>query len=33
MGTGEENSVHNIGKLITKLSAQFEEVQAFATIA
>ncbi len=31
IGTGEEDSVHNIERLITKLSAQFEEVQAFAT--
>jgi len=31
MGTGEEDSVHNIEKFITMLSAQFEEIQAFAT--
>jgi hypothetical protein len=31
LGTGEEDSVHNIENLITKLSTQFDEVQAFAT--
>jgi len=31
MGTGEVDSVHSIEKLITKLSAQFDKIQAFAT--